>query len=259
VKAFDPAHPATRERLAAEARAARVQHPNVCVVHDFGEQNGMPYLVFDRLVGESLAARLAYAPVPLDVACEMIAQLLSALDAVHESGLVHGDVKPQNVFLAQRLGCAPILKLVDFGSCVTSSRSGPYTAPEWSRPEIIDGRADVHSVGVLLGEVLRGRGSQELLEVVAHATAGDRRRRYEGAHAMQRALMTAFGRPERDTAPMSATYADSTTRTRVYERPASSPPPPRSGVVPAPRFPLDDAMTPTLLRPDSLRTNLGRK
>src|SRR5262245_60291141 len=107
-------------RLAREARAgAAIHHPNVCALSDAGFlEDRRPYIVMERLHGETLTACLRRVGMlsPED-ALEIGLQLLSALGAAHAIGVVHRDVKPDNVFLVPRNGCGPLVKLLDFGMC----------------------------------------------------------------------------------------------------------------------------------------------
>jgi serine/threonine-protein kinase len=164
-------------RFTREARAAAaIHHPNVCGVSDAGFlEDGRPYLVMERLHGETLThclrrlGRLA----PLDV-IDIALQLLSALDAVHAMGVVHRDVKPDNVFLVPRSGCGPLVKLLDFGMCrrvapavrddATLTRAGQVVGtPEYMSPEQVSGkrefgaRIDLYATGVILYEALSGQ------------------------------------------------------------------------------------------------------
>lgn len=164
-------------RLAREARAAAaIPHPNICAVCDVGTlDDGRTYLVMERLHGETLTAHLARAGhVDPQDAIDIALQLLSALDAAHHAGIVHRDVKPDNVFLVPRAGCTPAVKLLDFGLCRINARSiaddvnltvaGQVVGtPEYMAPEQVygtrdfDGRIDVYAAGVILYEMLSGR------------------------------------------------------------------------------------------------------
>jgi serine/threonine-protein kinase len=169
--------PVASARLTREARAAgAISHPNVCAVSDTGTfRDGRTFLVMERLHGQSLHALLSTRGLlSPDEAIDIAVQLLSALDASHSIGIVHRDVKPDNVFLATRAGCPPVVKLLDFGLCcinaidlrddVHLTHAGHVVGtPEYMAPEQVsgsrafDGRVDVYAVGVLLYEMVTGR------------------------------------------------------------------------------------------------------
>jgi serine/threonine-protein kinase len=164
-------------RLAREARAgAAIHHPNVCGIVDAGYlEDGRPFLVMERLHGETLTRCLARIGrlSPMD-AIDVALQLLSALDTTHAIGIVHRDLKPDNVFLVPRHGCGPLVKLLDFGMCrratptlrddATLTRAGQVVGtPEYMSPEQVSGnrafdaRIDIYAVGVILYEALSGQ------------------------------------------------------------------------------------------------------
>ncbi|HEX6470548.1 MAG TPA: serine/threonine-protein kinase, partial [Streptosporangiaceae bacterium] len=161
VKLIDPellADPAFRGRFRAEARAAAaLSHPHVVIVHDYGDEDGTPYIVMELLDGETLADRLARGPLPPAEAAAVGAQTAAALAAAHEAGLVHRDVKPANVFLT-RDG----VKVLDFGVAVRGE-TGPalgtpaYLAPEQVARGPVSPAADIFALGVVLFEALAGR------------------------------------------------------------------------------------------------------
>ena len=156
---------AFRERLLRESRlAASLDHPNVVPVYDAGEAVGRFFLAMRYVEGTDLRAVLrgegALAP---ERAIDIAAQVAGALDAAHEKGLVHRDVKPSNVLLDERGHCY----LADFGLTQSLSSQGQapdgsllgtidYVAPEQIRGSDVDRRADVYSLGCLLFECLTG-------------------------------------------------------------------------------------------------------
>jgi serine/threonine-protein kinase len=167
------ASPEAALRLQREAHlVAAVQHPNVCDVYDAGSlEDGRPFIVLERLFGETLEAFLRRKRVhPIAPIVDIFLQVLSGLHAAHGAKILHRDLKPQNVFLAERLGCAPIVKLLDFG--IAKDLSGTrtprsmypgmligtlhYMAPEQLRAESLTPRADLFAVGVMLYEALVG-------------------------------------------------------------------------------------------------------
>jgi hypothetical protein len=160
VKLIDPgllADPAFRGRFRAEARAAAaLSHPHVVIVHDYGEEDGTPYIVMELLDGETLADRLARGPLPPEEAAAVGAQTAAALAAAHEAGLVHRDVKPANIFIT-RDG----VKVLDFGVAVRGT-TGPalgtpaYLAPEQVARGPVTPATDMFALGVVLFEALAG-------------------------------------------------------------------------------------------------------
>jgi len=163
-------------RFHQEARAAgAIGHPNICEVYDLGTlEDGSPYLVMERLVGETLADRIsAEGGLPFEEVIDVVTQVLAGLVPAHAKGIVHRDIKPENVFLARRIGCDPIAKLLDFGvSKMTSvdeeemqlTRTGMvmgtpfYMSPEQARGDRdLDARVDLYACGVILYEALTGR------------------------------------------------------------------------------------------------------
>ena len=124
-----PKHIAERTELRArferEARAVSgLNHPNICVLYDIGNQDGVGFMVLEHLEGETLAARIAKGPLPLDQALKFAAQIADALDRAHRSGVNHRDVKPANIMLT-RDG----VKVLDFGLAKTAPKTiGPDDA-----------------------------------------------------------------------------------------------------------------------------------
>ncbi|WP_437599121.1 serine/threonine-protein kinase [Sorangium sp. So ce590] len=163
-------------RLEHEARVAgRIGHPNICEVYDMGWlYDGSPYLVMERLHGETLAQRLERCRVvPPSELVDIMLQVLSALVTAHERGIVHRDLKPENIFLSERAGMLPVAKLLDFGISRASGMDGMamdltrtgmvmgtpyYMAPEQARGDAeLDHRLDLWAVGVILYEALTGQ------------------------------------------------------------------------------------------------------
>lgn len=168
----DPELTVACERLQREARIiSSLQHPNVCDVYDFGSVIGIcPYLVMERLHGETIAQRVrTKRRFSVGAVAEIISQILSALQAAHASGIVHRDLKPQNVFLVDRLGCGPLVKILDFGlakdlSVQTSlTRAGRVVGtPEYLSPEQLTAQPaspsmDMFAIGIIMYEMLTGR------------------------------------------------------------------------------------------------------
>ncbi len=160
-----------RTRFTLEARAAsRLEHPHVVAIHDLDElEDGRPYLVMEFLRGYSLASVLEReGALPLPRALRIVGQVLAALAEGHTLGIVHRDVKPENVVLEATRTGGDHAKLVDFGLAFWRGRSAAesgdlvcgtpeYVSPESVRGEPIDARADLYSTGVMLFELLTGR------------------------------------------------------------------------------------------------------
>jgi eukaryotic-like serine/threonine-protein kinase len=167
-------------RFVREARAtAKLTHPNVTRVYDFGRDGGVPYLVMEFLEGETLADRLAGGPMPPAEAARICAAVADALEAAHSRGIIHRDIKPGNVLLTS----AGEVKVMDFGIAAAADEthsttgSGLYGTAAYISPERAAGQAatpaaDVYSLGAVLYELLTGRppfiGDSPVLVVRAH-------------------------------------------------------------------------------------------
>jgi hypothetical protein len=176
-------------RLLAEARAASVvQHRNIVDVLDMGYHAGAPYLVMERLYGESLEQAIdRLRVVPVATALAWLLPVMGALATLHENGIVHRDVKPSNIFLAHDEAQRVVPKLLDFGLAravwdapltepgVTLG-TPEYMAPERVRCERVGPQSDVWSMGVVLFECLCGRlplTATDLSGVAAQILSGD--------------------------------------------------------------------------------------
>ncbi len=148
------------EWLRAEAEAvARLNHPNIVTLHDFGRGPTGPYLIFELLRGETLGERLRRGPLPLEDAVRLGVQIARVLEHAHRAGVVHRDLKPGNVFLCDD----GVLKVLDFGLAYLFGRGGAvsggtpaYMAPEQRRSEPGDERTDLFALGVLLHQMISG-------------------------------------------------------------------------------------------------------
>ena len=159
--------PAALERFKDEIRfARRISHPNVVRIHDIGEDAGTWFITMEHVAGTSLAELLArVGRLPPEVTRALGAQLCQALEVAHAQGIIHRDVKPQNIML-QPDG---VLKVMDFGIARLAERSSgmtvtgmavgtpAYMAPEQLLGEHVDARVDVYAAGVVLYECLTGR------------------------------------------------------------------------------------------------------
>ena len=165
--------PEVHDRLRREARtAAKLSHPNIVPLHGFGEIEGMPSFVMGYVRGESLAAKLRReGALPEDEVLRILADVADALDHAHRQGVVHRDVKPDNVLLDDESGRA---LLTDFGVARALGGGETMTAagavvgtPAYMSPEQaagrgdVDGRTDVYSLGVMGFRMLAGRAPFE--------------------------------------------------------------------------------------------------
>ena len=170
---------AFRERFLQESRAvAALEHPNVVPVYSAGQLQDTLYLAMRYVEGSDLRQLLADGPLPPERAIGICAQVAAALDAAHERGLVHRDVKPSNLLV----GDGDHVYLGDFGLSRRLDAYGPgpgtslgtiaYVAPEQIRGDGIDGRADCYSLACVLYECLAGEppfaGRSEVAVLFAH-------------------------------------------------------------------------------------------
>ena len=166
--AFPPEHlDRILKRFEREAKAlARLSHPNIVKVHDFGEHDGSPYLVLEYLSGGTLKSKLG-KPMPWEQAFQLLLPIVNALGYAHRQKIVHRDIKPSNILLTEQgqplltdFGIAKLLELED-SQTLTGTGVGvgtpEYMAPEQGMGKDVDARADVYALGVVLYELLTGR------------------------------------------------------------------------------------------------------
>lgn len=170
------------ERFRQEAiSASRIKHPNVLEIFDYGElENGCSFIVMELLEGRDLGHALEKdGPLSPPAAVEVLLQICRALEAAHTSGVVHRDLKPDNVFLQKQEDGAALVKIVDFGIASLRSQeqaaereqaapkrrltktgmifgTPEYMAPEQAQGRPVDRRSDVYAAGVILFETLTG-------------------------------------------------------------------------------------------------------
>jgi serine/threonine-protein kinase len=154
--------PAQRAALLKAVRAAAaLTHPNVVTAYDANELHDRFYLVLEFVDGPDLAALVAQrGPLPYDEACELVRQAASGLQHAHEKGIVHGDIKPNNLMVARPTPGAPLaVKLADFGVPKGPASANGFAAPEQLNPAArrSDHRADLYSLGTVLFFLLTGR------------------------------------------------------------------------------------------------------
>src|SRR5450755_495073 len=181
--------PKTLERFTREARAAsQLNHPNICTIHGIEDNNGHPFIVMEKLDGESLKAHIAGHAMAVEEVLDVGVQVADALVASHAKGIVHRDIKPANIFLTPSgqvkvldFGLAKLVHAEDDGADLSLTAVGVipgtavYMSPEQARSETIDARTDLFSFGTVLYEMATGKkpfsGNNSLmtLDAVLHA------------------------------------------------------------------------------------------
>jgi TolB-like protein len=183
--------PKSLERFSREARAASLlNHPNICTIHGIEDNNGHPFIVMERLEGESLKQRISGHAMDIDKVLDIGVQVADALVESHAKNIVHRDIKPANIFITP----SGQVKVLDFGLAKLVHTLGEedggdnsltavgvipgtavYMSPEQARSETVDGRSDLFSFGVVLYEMSTGKkpftGANSLvtLEAVLHS------------------------------------------------------------------------------------------
>jgi len=178
---FIPDHlakdPRSLERFTREARAAsQLNHAGICTIHDIEDNDGHPFIVMEKLEGESLKQRIHGKPLEIDDLLDIAVQVADALAASHAKGIVHRDIKPANIFLTPNgqvkildFGLAKLAKDGSVGTTTDSSLeesltqvgvipgTAVYMSPEQARSEDLDVRSDIFSFGVVLFEMATGK------------------------------------------------------------------------------------------------------
>jgi serine/threonine protein kinase/tetratricopeptide (TPR) repeat protein len=149
---------------------ARLNHPNIETVHEFGSQDGTDFLVLEYVPGQTLAQMLVGGPLPEKEVIAVGMQIAAALEEAHERGIIHRDLKPANVALTSRghakvldFGLAKLLRPREEVTTQHLSESGgvpgtlPYLSPEQLRGDPVDARSDIHAIGAVLYEMVTGQ------------------------------------------------------------------------------------------------------
>jgi len=155
----------SHKRFQQEAETiARLDHPNIVPVYDYGEYDGQPYLVMRLMKGGNLKERLLQGAIPVEEALSILQSIAAALEKAHTNGIVHRDLKPDNILFDQFntpfLSDFGIAKLAETQHTLTGT--GLMGTPQYSSPEqahgdeMVDGRADIYALGIILFEMLTG-------------------------------------------------------------------------------------------------------
>ncbi|MDP3508391.1 MAG: serine/threonine-protein kinase [Candidatus Melainabacteria bacterium] len=177
-------------RMQVEAQAiARMNHPNIVGIHNFGMHDGRPFYVMDLLKGTSLAEKLQKGPLPLEQALQIFIEVCCGLTYAHKKGIIHRDIKPGNIILLKSEDASGAkVKIVDFGIAKLAGASDPnnqnltsageifgsplYMSPEQCLSERTDARSDIYALGCTLFEALTGhppfRGKNQVQTMMLH-------------------------------------------------------------------------------------------
>jgi capsular polysaccharide biosynthesis protein/predicted Ser/Thr protein kinase len=234
--------PGFAERFNREARAlARLNHPNIVAVHDFGQAGDLHYLVMEFVDGGNLRQIERAGRLAPEQALAIVPQICEALQFAHNEGIVHRDIKPENILLDKKgrvkitdFGIAKMLGLTAEAAPLTGARdvvgTPHYMAPEQiEKPRTVDHRADIYSLGVVFYEMLTGelplgkfappsrkvQVDVRLDEVVLHALEKEPELRYQQASQVKTAVETiakSDGRRPKAEEQDSAAIADALAR-----------------------------------------------
>jgi len=175
-------YPEAKERFIREAQsAAALSHPNICTIHEVEEVEGQPYIAMEFVEGQSLHQKVVKGPMAADDVVDIAVQVASGLEAAHQRGIIHRDIKSANIMVTEK-GQA---KIMDFGLAKVTGESQltkeartigtiAYMSPEQAQGEDLDKRTDMWSFGVVLYEMLTGqlpfRGDRE--SIILHSIVG---------------------------------------------------------------------------------------
>jgi tetratricopeptide (TPR) repeat protein/tRNA A-37 threonylcarbamoyl transferase component Bud32 len=231
-----PAHlsssPSMRARFEKEAKSiSRLQHPNICVVHDIGSQNGVDFMVMEYVAGQTLESLIPPGGLATDLVVKYAAQIAEALSVAHAAGIVHRDLKPANIMVDK----SGLVKVLDFGlaklAAPVSTTGGAeattamatigtttgvivgtvaYMSPEQARGKELDGRSDLFSFGAVLYQMatgvapFRGESSAVIFEALLNKTPPSVRQRNPDIPAELERVIARLLEKDRETRYQSA-------------------------------------------------------
>ena len=212
-----------RERFYREVQvAAKLQHPHILPVYDFGEHDGHPYIVMAYVRGGSLADRISQGPMSLSEVQRVVGQVAVALDFAHGTGVIHRDFKPSNVLLDENgntyLTDFGLAKVSDAALQLTGSAllgTPDYMAPDLATSPSISQSVDIYALGVTLFQMLSGhvpyRASTPMGVLMAHLSTpvpDIRSDRPDLPEALQQVIMTAMAKSAADRYPTAGALAE---------------------------------------------------
>ncbi len=173
-----------KERFRREAKTSgALAHPNIVEILDYGEEEGVPYLVMELLDGSSLDKLIERHPLPVPEVAAIGAQIARGLARAHDFSVIHRDLKPENIFVARQPNGAPLVKILDFGIARSlhdqrlTSAGQIFGTPQYMAPERVGSidagpAADLYALGVMLFEMTAGylplRGDDITAYLIAH-------------------------------------------------------------------------------------------
>ncbi len=179
-----------------EARAAAaLNHPNICTIHEVGEHDGRPFIALELLEGRTLKEEMGSRRLELGEIVEIASQVADALEAAHDKGIIHRDIKPGNIFITRR----GVVKVLDFGIALMADSpesharmpigTRAFMSPEQIAGRAVDTRTDLYSLGVVIDQMVTGPPRTKALDdILERCLAKDPADRFPSAAELRSAL-----------------------------------------------------------------------